>query len=126
MVASIGLRAAPPPVAVHTINRVLEAATRQRRLVGGPDGFRWVELGGGRLPLTALAPIAEATGRLLVEADPRRIRRCEGSGCGLWFLDTSRGGRRRWCSMATCGNRAKVARHSRRAKRAEALAAAGA
>ena len=30
------------------------------------------------------------------------------------FLDTSRAGRRRWCSMATCGNRQKVAAYRRR------------
>ncbi|RUT86510.1 MULTISPECIES: CGNR zinc finger domain-containing protein [unclassified Mesorhizobium] len=31
--------------------------------------------------------------------------------CGWLFLDTSRGGKRRWCSMRTCGNREKVSRH---------------
>lgn len=31
--------------------------------------------------------------------------------CGWLFLDTSRGGRRRWCSMQTCGNREKASRH---------------
>lgn len=38
-----------------------------------------------------------------------RIRRCEGEGCALLFVDTSRSGARRWCSMAGCGNKAKVA-----------------
>ena len=45
-----------------------------------------------------------------------RLRRCEGSGCVLLFVDTSRSGRRRWCSMERCGNRAKVAAHRRRRK----------
>jgi predicted RNA-binding Zn ribbon-like protein len=31
--------------------------------------------------------------------------------CGWLFLDTSRGGKRRWCSMQVCGNREKVSRH---------------
>lgn len=31
--------------------------------------------------------------------------------CGWLFVDTSRGGRRRWCSMQTCGNREKASRH---------------
>ena len=31
----------------------------------------------------------------------------------LWFLDTSRPGTRRWCSMAACGNRDKAIRHGR-------------
>ncbi|ALG09615.1 hypothetical protein AOZ06_24345 [Kibdelosporangium phytohabitans] len=38
-----------------------------------------------------------------------RIRAC--GRCGWLFLDSSRGGRRRWCSMSTCGNREKASRH---------------
>ncbi|WP_405988265.1 CGNR zinc finger domain-containing protein [Streptomyces sp. NBC_00986] len=36
-----------------------------------------------------------------------RLRNCAGPTCGALFLDTSRPGNRRWCSMGTCGNRAK-------------------
>ena len=43
-----------------------------------------------------------------------RIRRCEGFNCAIPFVDTSRPGTRRWCSMDRCGNRAKVAAHRRR------------
>ena len=42
---------------------------------------------------------------------PERIRAC--NRCGWLFLDSSRGGRRRWCSMTTCGNREKASRHRR-------------
>lgn len=42
---------------------------------------------------------------------PDRIRTCD--RCGWLFLDSSRGGRRRWCSMSTCGNREKASRHRR-------------
>ncbi|MGH6617812.1 CGNR zinc finger domain-containing protein [Sphingomonas sp.] len=35
--------------------------------------------------------------------------------CGWLFVDTSRGGRRRWCSMRTCGNREKASRHKEQA-----------
>ncbi|MGK6355841.1 CGNR zinc finger domain-containing protein [Sphingomonas sp. DT-207] len=38
-----------------------------------------------------------------------RVRQCGGDGCAILFLDTSRAGERRWCSMAACGNRHKVA-----------------
>ena len=38
-----------------------------------------------------------------------RIRQCEGPPCAVLFLDTSRKGDRRWCSMTACGNRAKAA-----------------
>jgi len=37
-----------------------------------------------------------------------RLRQCEGESCAILFLDESRTGERRWCSMASCGNRAKV------------------
>jgi predicted RNA-binding Zn ribbon-like protein len=38
-----------------------------------------------------------------------RLRSCP--RCDWLFLDTSRGGKRRWCSMRVCGNREKVSRH---------------
>ncbi|MBG0827340.1 ABATE domain-containing protein [Planomonospora sp. ID67723] len=37
-----------------------------------------------------------------------RVRMCEGDRCYLLFLDTSRPGARRWCSMDRCGNRHKL------------------
>ncbi|ACZ84030.1 CGNR zinc finger domain-containing protein [Streptosporangium roseum] len=48
---------------------------------------------------------------LVRTAPPGRVRKCDGPGCVLWFLDTSRNGRRRWCSMTGCGNRAKARAH---------------
>ncbi|UGT42380.1 CGNR zinc finger domain-containing protein [Nocardia yamanashiensis] len=48
--------------------------------------------------------------RLLADA-PDRIKQCAHPNCVLWFHDTSKNGTRRWHSMATCGNRAKAARH---------------
>jgi predicted RNA-binding Zn ribbon-like protein len=44
-----------------------------------------------------------------------RIRVCAASDCGLLFVDASRPGRRRWCSMQRCGNLAKVRQHRARA-----------
>lgn len=64
-------------------------------------------------PADLLRPIAADAIRLFTSADPGRIRRCA-SGCVLYFLDTSKSGRRQWCSMAVCGNRAKVADFRRR------------
>ncbi|WP_280233033.1 CGNR zinc finger domain-containing protein [Nocardia cyriacigeorgica] len=48
--------------------------------------------------------------RLLAKA-PDRIRQCDHPDCVLFFFDTSKNGTRRWHSMASCGNRAKAARH---------------
>ncbi|WP_223192907.1 CGNR zinc finger domain-containing protein [Paenibacillus sedimenti] len=40
---------------------------------------------------------------------PDRIRKCEHEDCILHFVDTSKSGKRRWCSMEACGNRHKAA-----------------
>ena len=61
----------------------------------------------GAIP-TALAMLAVHG---LFTLPPDRIRAC--GRCGWLFLDSSRGGRRRWCSMTTCGNREKASRHRR-------------
>lgn len=66
---------------------------------------RLVRLGGAS---EQLATIAGQAVELFGGADAQRIRQCEGSGCAILFLDQSRSGRRRWCSMDGCGNRAKA------------------
>ena len=58
-----------------------------------------------------LLPIAQAIADLVTTADFADVKKCESPTCVLHFLDTTRGGRRRWCSMAVCGNRAKQAAH---------------
>jgi CGNR zinc finger len=55
---------------------------------------------------------------LVSGGDVGRVRRCTNPDCNILFLDTSRPGKRRWCSMATCGNQAKKA--NQRARHAEA------
>ncbi|MBB5345217.1 CGNR zinc finger domain-containing protein [Tunturibacter empetritectus] len=62
-----------------------------------------------RTPEEILAPIAEAAAELLATGDFNLVRHCEAPECVLWFYDRTRSHHRRWCSMATCGNRNKVA-----------------
>ena len=57
----------------------------------------------------ALVPVADAVATLLTEGDFQLVRTCESSDCTLWFYDRTKAHHRRWCSMALCGNRAKVA-----------------
>jgi predicted RNA-binding Zn ribbon-like protein len=57
-----------------------------------------------------LWPIADSAAELLSSGRLIRVRECEGESCGWLFLDTSKAGRRRWCSMSDCGNRAKAVR----------------
>lgn len=56
-----------------------------------------------------LTGVAREAIDLLGGPDAGRIRQCQGRTCAILFLDTSRKGDRRWCSMSACGNRAKVA-----------------
>ena len=48
--------------------------------------------------------------RLLCTQDLSRLRVCAADDCGWVFLDTSKSGRRKWCTMSDCGNRDKVNR----------------
>jgi predicted RNA-binding Zn ribbon-like protein len=65
-----------------------------------------------------LAAVARDGVELLGGPSAARIRACSGEGCAIVFLDTSRAGQRRWCSMSSCGNKAKVNDFRRRARRA--------
>ncbi|WP_246533124.1 CGNR zinc finger domain-containing protein [Rathayibacter toxicus] len=62
----------------------------------------------------ALSSIARDAIALLGGPTANRLRRCDATDCRLLYLDTSRAGSRRWCSMQRCGNRAKVRAHRRR------------
>jgi predicted RNA-binding Zn ribbon-like protein len=61
-----------------------------------------------------LAGLAREGVELLGGEFSDRIRQCEGPPCAVLFLDTSRKGDRRWCSMNACGNKAKAAGFRRR------------
>jgi len=98
--------------------RQLEAVPRpgRKRRTPAVGVVEWRRLRRWATPKVLLQPIADALGDLVRDADFRYVRHCEGSGCTLWFLDGSKGHRRRWCSMAACGNRAKAAAHRAQAK----------
>ncbi|WP_042270207.1 CGNR zinc finger domain-containing protein [Paraburkholderia heleia] len=69
-----------------------------------------------KTPESLLMPIAEALAKLVCGQDFTHVKACEGPKCTLLFADHTRGHARRWCSMAICGNRAKVAAHRKRLK----------
>ena len=102
------------PDAIHGLNAVLREA----------PGVLHAEPWSGRDAPSLAATTPRAQLRLDIAAatvdifrhDPGRIRRCAGPACVLLFLDVSKSGRRRWCDMAVCGNRAKVAAHHARAR----------
>lgn len=88
------------------------------QLASGPAAAPQLDAAGtlvwqGRAP-GLLAEVAREAVLLFGGAQAMRIRQCEADGCAILFLDTSRSRDRRWCSMAACGNKAKVAEFRRR------------
>lgn len=63
---------------------------------------------------TLLGPVAEAVAQLLAEGDFALVKQCAHPDCVLWFYDRTKAHKRRWCSMALCGNRYKAAQFRRR------------
>jgi predicted RNA-binding Zn ribbon-like protein len=89
-------------------------------LVPSPDGVHLGHRHVGDPVDGALARLAESIARELSQGEADRLRICENETCRWVFHDTSRTGRRKWCDMATCGNRAKAARYRERRKAEEA------
>lgn len=106
-----------PAEDVATINRCALLPAPHPQLVDGR-----VRLRAEKPFLAGLSAIAADAIRVLTPPASARIRSCP--ECQMIFLDTSRPGRRRWCSSASgCGNRAKVRAH--RARRAAQAAEGG-
>jgi predicted RNA-binding Zn ribbon-like protein len=70
-----------------------------------------------RSPESLLVPIGEAMAQMLAEDNLSHVKTCEGVTCTLMFVDRTRARSRRWCSMESCGNRAKQIAHRQRLKK---------
>lgn len=104
-------------VAIGEINRILGRSAGTRRVEPRSDGgFTRNFVTVGDVFAGLLIPIIESAADALVTGELSRVRRCADSRCSRVFYDGSRNGKRRWCEMATCGNRAKAARHRRKVK----------
>jgi predicted RNA-binding Zn ribbon-like protein len=104
-----------PPRAseLDVVNRWLRRRAALR-LVPGADGLALTTDPGDDPVRGALGRLAESAARGLVGDDPHRLRVCANDECRWVYYDTSKGGRRKWCDMAVCGNRAKARRHRER------------
>lgn len=104
------------PRDLEALNQALAKAPARTTLRRGKDGYAWdvdTRLGSA---LALLAPVLWSAGDLLAGPQLDRVRKCANPECGWLFLDDSRAGKRRWCSMSACGNRAKARRHYHKSK----------
>jgi predicted RNA-binding Zn ribbon-like protein len=137
-----GLANREPPVRERQLSearRLREAIYRVAKLAGGgtPDraDLETINAAARRPPLmprlepdgevttsaeqpveAALSTVARDAIDLFTGPYASRIRQCAADDCALMFVDTSRPGHRRWCSMEGCGNRAKTAAYRRRVR----------
>ena len=114
----------PDPTDLAEINRTLRTHYIYE-LVQGPDGVSLDHRHQGDPVDGAAARLAESIARQLIQGPAARLKVCENEQCRWVFKDTSPTGKRKWCSMRSCGNRAKVARHRARRKTPSPLPLAG-
>jgi predicted RNA-binding Zn ribbon-like protein len=96
---------APDAADVAAVNAAAAEPSLAPRLDGGA-----VRLGDGTA-VAALSTLARDAIDLFGGPLAGRVRECAAENCGLLYVDASRPGTRRWCSMEVCGNRAKVRAH---------------
>jgi len=121
VVDSVVLDRAPAAESLRLVNETLEMGPRTELDLDGGSvriGHRHVASPASE----ALVPIANAIVTELASGRPDRFRICANDQCAWTFFDASPTGRRRWCDMKTCGNRAKAARHRARVRAGEAPA----
>ncbi len=98
----------PDPSDMATLNAAIARGMSHGKIMPSGEEFVWTWDDDPHALDRPLWPIAHSAVDLLLDGDLRRIRECAADDCGWLFYDTSRNLSRRWCSMQSCGNRAKV------------------
>ncbi|EJM84345.1 CGNR zinc finger domain-containing protein [Pseudomonas sp. GM60] len=105
---------------LEALNRLLERDEKYTQITlqdGETPKLAWELKRRWRSPDSLLLPLGEVLAQFVSEEDFTNVKCCEGPSCTLMFVDHTRGRKRRWCSMAVCGNRAKAAAHRERQKK---------
>jgi len=113
---AVALEGNPDDLDLNLLNRALRDAPLRTTLQRGADGFGWQVEESKTSAASILAPVLWSAGDLLVGPQLSKLRECSNDKCLWLFLDDSKNGTRRWCSMQSCGNRAKAHRHYLRQK----------
>ena len=101
--------------ALELLDQKVHHAHAHRRLARVSTGYAWIWMDESLDAITHR--IAHEAAELLTAPEVSRVKECPGRNCGWLFLDTSRNGRRRWCSEEDCGTPARVERHRSRVRR---------
>jgi predicted RNA-binding Zn ribbon-like protein len=102
------------------LNETLSESLSHLQVVTSSAGFEWGWVESSVDFDQILWRVARSAGDLLISDKLARVRQCaDDRGCGYLFVDTSRNRSRRWCSMESCGNRAKAHRHYQRQQEAK-------
>ncbi len=102
----------PDQADLSKFNRTLAKSLVTTQISTNEQGFTWSWQNKENSFDSMTWPIARETANLLVSEDIHRVGECaDDRGCGFLFIDTSRNHSRRWCTMESCGNRAKAQRH---------------
>jgi predicted RNA-binding Zn ribbon-like protein len=102
---------AVPAKELRLLNALLAAAPVRDRLAQGKESVGWAVAAAAPSAAALLGPVLWAAADLLAGDGLARLRRCGNDECLWLFVDESTSGTRRWCAMASCGNRAKAQRH---------------
>jgi predicted RNA-binding Zn ribbon-like protein len=114
--SAVAAQERPNGADLELFNRELADAFSHLRVAEKADGFGWSFCDEEALE-SVLWPVSRSAADVLMKDDPARVRMCEAlDGCGWLFYDETRNGKRRWCSMKDCGNRAKARRHYAKSK----------
>lgn len=112
---AVTARKSGKPVDVDVLNAHLDAYATSPRLQRDATGaLAMLRVAKTDAATSWLGLVAEAAAHLLVDGDFALVRQCEHPDCILWFYDRTKSHKRRWCSMAQCGNRHKASRFRER------------
>jgi predicted RNA-binding Zn ribbon-like protein len=100
---------------LRQLNTALRASPPRELLERADGNYGW-RIDAKPVAAGILAPVLWSAADVLVGPDAARVRECANHRCLWLFLDDSKNGSRRWCSMQMCGNRAKAQRHYQRHK----------
>jgi predicted RNA-binding Zn ribbon-like protein len=117
--SAIAAKGPAPAADLSRLNDWLRGCLGHLHVTARRGGYQWAWVP-APVPERVLWPVVRSAADLLVAPERAQLRECQSETCSWLFVDRSRTKQRRWCSMSTCGNRAKVRRFHERQRRGKA------